>query len=393
MRIGLKPAVFFLSFFLWIGASFAQPDEQGATEKRETIWFDPEDDYFDMSDFIINMHGFVPVPIVITEPAVGGFGLGVVPVFITPNKPIERDGKKYPVMPDMTMAGGAYTANKTWLVAGGKIGVIEKYGLQYKILGAYADAKLDFYEHLPRLNRDAKFKLDIKTTPVYLSLAKQLSDPRFTFGVDYLFAKVDVSPRVENSDIPQKWIRSFDSVLSALGILAEFDGRDNIFTPNKGIKASIHARASSKSLGSDFDYQTFEEALYWYHPVMPRWVSALRFDTQQITGSPPFYVKPFIDMRAVPSVKYQGDFTGLIETEQRFDIGPQKRWSVVGFAGAGKAFNTMNDFSDQKWVYSYGIGARYLLAKKLNLRVGLDIAKGRDGYAYYIVFGSSWMRQ
>ena len=39
---------------------------------------DPEDGQLDMSDFLLKHKGALPVPIVITEPAVGyGFGLGL----------------------------------------------------------------------------------------------------------------------------------------------------------------------------------------------------------------------------------------------------------------------------------------------------------------------------
>jgi len=62
---------------------------------------------------------------------------------------------------------------------------------------------------------------------------------------------------------------------------------------------------------------------------------------------------------------------------------------VVGFAGAGKAYNGgIKENSDI--VYSKDIGFRYLMAAKLGLQMGVDIAKGDDDTAIYIQFGSSW---
>jgi hypothetical protein len=37
-------------------------------------------------------------------------------------------------------------------------------------------------------------------------------------------------------------------------------------------------------------------------------------------------------------------------------------------------------------------GFRYLLARKFKLRVGVDIARGPEDFAYYIVFGSNWLK-
>jgi hypothetical protein len=46
--------------------------------KKKLTFFDPEDGKLDMSDFLLNHKGALPVPTIITEPAVGyGFGLGL----------------------------------------------------------------------------------------------------------------------------------------------------------------------------------------------------------------------------------------------------------------------------------------------------------------------------
>ena len=47
---------------------------------------DTLDGKFDFSSFLIDAKGFIPVPFIITEPAVGGLGLAVVPIFLTPKK-------------------------------------------------------------------------------------------------------------------------------------------------------------------------------------------------------------------------------------------------------------------------------------------------------------------
>lgn len=64
----------------------------------------------------------------------------------------------------------------------------------------------------------------------------------------------------------------------------------------------------------------------------------------------------------------------------------------MAFSGTGKAFDEWNEFGDSKWITSFGTGFRYLLARKFGLRVGIDLAKGPDTWAYYIVFGSNWRK-
>ncbi|MNU10472.1 hypothetical protein D3C72_2576330 [compost metagenome] len=64
----------------------------------------------------------------------------------------------------------------------------------------------------------------------------------------------------------------------------------------------------------------------------------------------------------------------------------------MGYGGLASAFNDWDQAFAKPVVYSYGTGFRYLLARKFKLRMGVDVAKGPEQWAYYIVFGSNWMR-
>ena len=99
---------------------------------------------------------------------------------------------------------------------------------------------------------------------------------------------------------------------------------------------------------------------------------------------------PYIEMRGIPVNRYRGRATLLTETEFRWDV--VKRWSIMFYTGMGKAFDKWNEFGDAKLVYNYGTGFRYLIARKFKLRMGLDLARGPEDFAYYIVFGSNWLK-
>ena len=63
--------------------------------KSKISYLDSLDHKFDMSDILIDAKGFIPVPIIVTEPALGGLGGGIVPVFITKRPPaVSRGGKR-----------------------------------------------------------------------------------------------------------------------------------------------------------------------------------------------------------------------------------------------------------------------------------------------------------
>ena len=355
---------------------------------------DSLDGALDLSDYLIEANGFIPVPLIITEPALGNFGFGIAPVFLRKKKPELVNGKYRIRPPDVTAAAAAYTANNSWLVGAARMATIPKYGLRYKVGFAYADINLSYFRKVG--DQEKEFEFNIKSTPVYLNVNRELKDIRWQIGIQYIYAHTKL--KLADSSVLADFVKDkeVNSTVSALGVVGEYDSRDNIFTTDKGLKAHAHVNFSEQFLGSDFNYQRINSFLYWFFPVRKNssagknWISGLRFDFQQMLGDPPFYIVPSIDLRGVPAVRYQGKTNVLIETEQRWDF--VRRWSAVFFGGLGKAFNHYDEFGDAQLVYNYGGGFRYLVARKFKLRMGVDLARGPDNWAYYIIFGSAWRK-
>jgi len=63
---------------------------------------------------------------------------------------------------------------------------------------------------------------------------------------------------------------------------------------------------------------------------------------------------------------------------------------VVGFAGAGKAYGRRQPWGEADTVVAGGAGFRYLIARKLHMYAGLDVARGPEDTAFYIQVGSAW---
>ena len=57
---------------------------------------DPEDGKFDISDYLASARGFLPIPIIITEPAVG-FGLGAAVAYFHEPRELDREQHPHPV--------------------------------------------------------------------------------------------------------------------------------------------------------------------------------------------------------------------------------------------------------------------------------------------------------
>lgn len=388
MRISLLK---YFSFSLIIVlSSFSVYSQSG---KKHISLKDSLDSKFDLSDFIIEANGFVPVPYIITEPALGNIGGALIPVFIKKRPSyvdtINGKVKVTPVAPDITGGIGLYTANKTWGLMGFRSGTFIKSRIKYLVGGGYVHLNMSFYKTLPQLG-EKEFQFTINTVPAIVQAIKKIGHSDWYAGFRYQFLKTEIIFNGDSRLKPYTDSLDFNKLISQLGAVIEMDKRDNIFTPDKGLRLHFDAARSDDAIGSDYDFWKLSYYNYWYQPLSKQTVLGIRVDAKQTFGTVPFYALPYIEMRGIPVARYQGKANVLSELELRQDI--KYRWSAVGFGGAGKAFDDWDKFTEADWVFSYGAGFRYLLARKFKLRVGIDVAHGAGAWAYYIVFGSNWVK-
>jgi len=113
--------------------------------------------------------------------------------------------------------------------------------------------------------------------------------------------------------------------------------------------------------------------------VQKTFVIGGRVDVRAARGDVPFYQLPFIEMRGIPFFRYQDADVALAEAELRWNATP--RWAFVAFAGRGHAGETAS---------AWGVGFRRLMARRLGIYMGVDVAKGPEETAFYIQAGSAW---
>jgi hypothetical protein len=353
------------------------------------LFKDTQDGAFDMSDWLLSKGGFMPTPIIITEPAVG-FGLGLAPVFFHGNlagKPDPENPDEY-LPPSMSVGMAAYTANGTWIAGGGHVGHWKRDTIRYTGFVGVMNLNIDFYV----VNRPFAFNID---GGFLLQQAKfRIGGSNFFVGGKWIY--FDSTSRFEGFDLelppgfPELSREGWKSRSSGLGVVGYYDGRDNIFTPNTGQEADLEILRYDQAIGGDFDYWYLHSQVVSFHPLHEKFVLGLRFEGEAVDGNVPFYGYPFVQLRGVPAMRYQGERVVDLEVEGRWRA--WKRWSLIGFVGKGYTGSDIPRLETDENIVTFGGGFRYLMARKLHMHVGIDVARGPEDTAVYLQMGHAWAR-
>ena len=341
---------------------------------------DSLDNAFDASRWLSQRFGFIPVVSIITEPSIGpGAGLGLGFIHRAP----EDIGEPIDTPPGISGLFGMYTANDSWGAGGGHAGFWRDDRIRYRGGLGYASLNLTYYPGI--LVESVDFNLD--GAGLMQEISFRVKNTELFLGARYIFAKTTAAIEIPLDSLDlEPW--EIDNRVGGLGALASYDSRDNIFTPGKGIQAGIAYIYYDEVFGGDRTYQRLNAYALGFHPVTGSLNFGLRLDGRFSFDRAPFYTLPYIDLRGIPAMRYQGKYTVLAETEWRWDF--TSRWSLDVFGGAGRTAPRGGDFSDGETAWNAGAGFRYLLARLFGLRAGCDVARGPEDWAFYIVVGSSW---
>jgi hypothetical protein len=345
-----------------------------------------DDGWPDLSYFMDQPYGFLPMIEPITEPAIG-YGLWAGPAFISKAPGEPRAGW---AMPNLSYVGGMWTENDCWGAMAFDIHNWMDQRLQSAVALMYASIKLNFHG----IGEDALLKdnpIRYTLTP-FLGVVRvkyRLGDSNFWVGGGYLYSTTKVEIDIPDQFTQLKDLRK-DSDIGALFPILTFDSRENIFTPTSGTAAELTAAFCSKALGGDAEFQRASVTATQYFSLDPALTLGLRGDGLFSFGDVPFYAYPYVTLRGAAAMRYQGEQVAQGELELRWQF--WKRFSVVGFTGYGVAWNDFELLDDQINVWTGGGGIRYELARRYGLHFGADVAWSPDDFAIYVVFGSSWMR-
>jgi hypothetical protein len=367
-----------------VGPSAGPADARATGRAR---FFDPEDGQLDVSGFLEHPYAFLPIPIIVTEPAVG-YGGGAAGMFLRPRVESGHEGWS---RPDLSAIGGLATENGTWLAFAGDSSRWLDERLQTLAGAAAGKINLDFYgAGLDLPDPDEKFRYSLQFTGAIAQADWRLAkSSRWAVGLRYVYA--DITPELRDQPAAPGLANRTAVTVSAPTAILEYDSRNNIFTPTRGLYSETSYLLSRGALGASADFERFHQLVLAWLPLPHEITLGGRADYAWSSSSTPFFLRPYIQLRGVPAVRYQGDQAASLELEARWQC--WGRWSVVPFAGVGatRLERSLTSENGQS-VASGGIGVRYELARKFGLHAGLDLAHSPGTTAIYLQVGNAWFR-
>jgi hypothetical protein len=340
----------------------------------------------------------IPIPIFITEPAIGyGFGAAVgyfhkrkgddedrsdniAPAYTTGTSPGSGTGKAFKRPPTISGVAAAYTDNGTWAVGVGHSASWKEDRIRYQGLLGYANVNSTFFF----LN--VPFDFNLKGGLLYQAMRFRLGASGFFIGGKLSYFNADGEFKLRDGAPDALLERNTND--SGLALHAVWDTRDNTMTPDAGQYFETVLWRYDNAFGGEFNYWKGELKLLSFHPFGGRFVLGFRLDVDTVDGDPPLWAYPWISLRGIPALRYQNEAAGAIETELRWNI--YDRWAVLGFFGVGGTRGDTRRYEDESGIVAGGVGGRWLFRPEDNLWVGVDIAAGPEDTYAYIQVGHAW---
>lgn len=202
------------------------------------------------------------------------------------------------------------------------------------------------------------------------------------FDINYS-RSTDINARMQKDHYFNKYKPEYINI--GLGGLIQYDTRNDVATPTRGVLLSVNGKIFGKYFGGDYNYEQLElEYRHFKNVFRPRSTLGWIVKSQMSFGDVPFtelpsFGSPF-DLRGYYWGKYRDKSMtyGIVEYRHMFGSPAKYKsgnfWAKLGFVtwvGTGSISNV--PFTWDKWKFNYGAGLRIQMQPGKNFR--LDVGK------------------
>ncbi len=183
-------------------------------------------------------------------------------------------------------------------------------------------------------------------------------------------------------------------IISSFGWVLQYDNRDRIYAPQKGIKAELRSMQADQSIGSDFFYRSLDLNFAIYLPLQENKKGVLALNTYSTMqdGQAPFNKLASLggphNLRGFRNGHFRDRklFGGQVEYRSAY-AGP---FGFAAFVGTANVSNNFQDLSTQYMRTAAGLGLRVMLDPKSGLNLRFDYARRNGAGEFYFAIGEAF---
>ncbi len=236
--------------------------------------------------------------------------------------------------------------------------------------------------------RNPKSKYDRRQVDIQAEYIYKITRNFFAgvqFRSDYTDAYNVENPEYLLGDRPQYYV-------TGLGLSLEFDTRDNLVTPTRGIYVAYKPMLFPAFL-SDAP-ATFHSHTIVFNAYQRIWKDALLafdFYTKINSAATPWTMR---EMIASDGVRMRGYYMGSyidnnqIEAQVELRQHIWGRFGAVAWVGAATIFSEFKEFREKnirpEWLYNFGLGLRFEFKHNVNARIDYGFGKHTSGLIFAI---------
>jgi hypothetical protein len=174
-----------------------------------------------------------------------------------------------------------------------------------------------------------------------------------------------------------------------VGLVAQYDSRDNENSPTRGWLLNLNNMAYRESLGGDNEFDIVRADIRYYLPHGNGHVLAFR-NLNHFTSDAPTQAKAPVQLRGYKVGQYNGEYMSHLEVEERYRLA--EKWTATLFGGIACTYGEGKSCSEGENQYpAAGAGVQYALKPKEGIVLNLEYAQGKAGnYGVYLKMGYAY---
>ncbi len=180
-----------------------------------------------------------------------------------------------------------------------------------------------------------------------------------------------------------------------VGAALVYDDRHNVLNVRKGWFGEIGYLGYTPSLGSDYRFSSVNVEVRAFHPIARNNVLAWQVLGNFMQGDIPFNQLALMGGEMMMRGYYQGRYRdkNMLAAQVEYRLLPftfSKRLGATLFAGTATVAPTVSAFRLDRVQFAGGAGLRYLLFKKKDIYIRLDMGLTKEGPGFYFFTGEAF---